>query len=61
MACDGERGEMWPMSGANDQYVAHLASLFAQGDLVGDEDEVELLLQFVWENEFLPLLFGRDP
>ena len=61
MACNGDRGEMWTLTEANNQHVAHLVSLFSQGCLVGDEDEVESLLQFVWENEFFPLLFGQDP
>ena len=60
LACDGQRGEMWPVRPASESHLAQLAHYFLGGTLT-EREEVALLLQFVWEGEFMPLLFTEEP
>ncbi len=60
LACDGKRGEMWTTGMANDSYLSELVGYFLEGSLTERED-VSPLLQFIWENEFMPILFAEGP
>jgi len=53
-ACDGEKGEIWPTKEINEEYISHLSSLFLNGELLEKEEEIQPILQFIWENEFGP-------
>jgi len=60
LACDGEPGEAWPAKEVNEPYLNQLCSLFLEGKLLEKEERVLPLLQFVWENEFMPTLFMEE-
>lgn len=55
LACNGEEGEIWPVREVNETYLSQLSALFIQGELLEREEEIEPLLQFIWENEFGPI------
>ena len=61
MACDSQQGETWPVRDVNEPYLSHLCSLFLEGRLLEEEEKVLPLLQFVWENEFIPVLMAEEP
>ena len=61
MACDGEQGEAWPARDVNEPYLSQLCALFLEGRLLEEEDRILPLLQFVWENEFMPTLLAEEP
>ena len=60
MACDGEQGEAWPVGEVNEPYLSRLCTLFQEGRLLDDEEKILPLLQFVWENEFMPTLLMEE-
>ncbi|RLC66594.1 MAG: hypothetical protein DRI52_11835 [Chloroflexi bacterium] len=61
LACDAEQGEVWPSKEVNEPYLSHLCSLFLKGKLLEEEEKILPLLQFVWENEFMPTLLMEEP
>ncbi len=60
LACDAGEGEVWPSREVNEPYLSHLCSLFLEGRLLEREGEILPILQFVWENEFMPTLFMEE-
>ncbi len=61
LACDAEQGEAWPSKEVNEPYLSHLCSLFLERRLLDEEEKILPLLQFVWENEFMPTLLMEEP